>query len=284
MDFISDTQQPMWIEKIRLPENRNTLATSMIFHNILQAKPSTLYMLGDVVALGFSNGKWRKVDAFLDSCKMDGTKVYGLLGNHDVMGRRKKGERNFQKRFPIHVRTGYVTATDSVAVILLNSNFTKLKETDRRTQLNWYQNTLDSLDLDHSIKAIIVTCHHAPYTNSTVVAPSVDVQQYFVLPFIKSRKAKLFITGHSHALEHFNVNGKDFLVIGGGGGLHQPLKPKTNGPHDLAADYKPMFHYISIKRLFNVLTVTSVFVKTDFSGLKAGYGFNIDVSSDTTIK
>lgn len=284
MDFISDTQQPMFMEKSLLPGNHNTLATAMLFHNILEAKPTTLFMLGDVVALGFSNGKWRKVDAFLDSCNINGTKVYGLLGNHDVMGLAKKGERNFQKRFPVHISTGYVTVTDSVAIILLNSNFTKLTEANRNYQLNWYQKALDSLDRDRAIKTIIVTCHHAPYTNSTVVKPSTSVQHGFVLPYLKSSKAKLFITGHCHAFEHFNVNGKDFLVIGGGGGLHQPLNPKTDGPHDLASSYKPMFHYLSIKRGFNTLIVTSIFIKPDFSRLVSGYSFDIDISTKITSK
>lgn len=284
MDFISDTQQPMLMEKILLPGNHNTLATSMIFHNILETRPATLYMLGDVVALGFSNGKWRKVDAFLDSCKTNGTQVYGLLGNHDVMGQAKKGERNFQKRFPMHIPTGYVTVTDSVAVILLNSNFTKITAINRSNQLKWYRKLLDSLDRDSAIKTIIVTCHHAPYTNSTVVKPSTIVQQDFVLPYLKSSKAKLFITGHSHAFEHFNVSGKNFLVIGGGGGLHQPLSPKPNGPYDLASSYKPMFHYLSIKRGFNKLIVTSIYVTPDFSKLVSGYNFLIDISTNSSSK
>jgi hypothetical protein len=41
--------------------------------------------------------------------------------------------------------------------------------------------------------------------------------------YIKSKKAKLFLSGHAHAFEHFEIDGKNFVVIGGGGGLQQPL-------------------------------------------------------------
>ena len=124
--FVSDTQQPMMIEKLILKSNRNKTATAGIFSAILNETPKTLYMLGDVVALGYANNKWKKVDEFLDNCRLKGTEVCGVLGNHEVMGRRIKGEQNFQKRFPSHIRTGYLSISDSVAVVLLNSNFNSL--------------------------------------------------------------------------------------------------------------------------------------------------------------
>ena len=33
----------------------------------------------------------------------------------------------------------------------------------------------------------------------------------------------MFVSGHAHAFEHFNISEKNFVVIGGGGGLQQPL-------------------------------------------------------------
>ena len=69
MVFISDTQQPLLIETILLKPNNNRSATADIFSEILQRKPQSLYMLGDVVGLGYSSKKWRKVDRFLDSCR-----------------------------------------------------------------------------------------------------------------------------------------------------------------------------------------------------------------------
>ena len=277
--FVSDTQQPMWVEKIVLKANHNLRATEDIFANILKERPQNLYMLGDVVSLGFADRKWKKVDRFLDSCQKAGTTVCGLLGNHDVMGRRKKGEKNFQKRFPMNVRTGYVSVTDSVAVIMLNSNFNTLTPEENDTQQTWYKSTLASLDSSDEIKAVIVCCHHAPFTNSKIVGCSKKVQEHFVTDYIQSKKGKLFITGHAHAFEHFKIQGKDFVVIGGGGGLHQPLSNTPTNLPDLAVDYKPNFHYLAVKRIADNLSITSHELKKDFSGFMAGLNFSTNASN-----
>ena len=108
IDFISDTQQPMTVEKIRLRANHNIKATSLLLADILQQKPRAVYILGDVVAVGSRDHKWVAMDRFLGDCKKNDIPTYGLLGNHDVMWRRRKGEANFQRRFPDHVNTGYV--------------------------------------------------------------------------------------------------------------------------------------------------------------------------------
>ena len=284
IDFISDTQQPMMVEKIILKPTHNIKATSLLFSQILKTNPQSLYMLGDVVSLGYSNHKWKKVDRFLDSCRKENTMVCGLLGNHDVMGRRKKGERNFNKRFPENVKTGYVSVTDSVAIVLLNSNFNTLSSTDKNKQADWYQSTLNALDTNEAIKAVIVTCHHAPYTNSKIVGSSKPVQQNFVPAYISSKKARLFITGHAHDFEHFKIMGKDFLVIGGGGGLHQPLDNSDKRIPDMALEYKPLFHYLSVHRVADELQVTSHFLKNDFATFDAGHSFKTSQASYATTK
>ncbi len=64
--------------------------------------------------------------------------MYGLLGNHDVMMRDSRGERNFNKRFPDHKRTGYLEIIDSMAIVLLNTNFSKLSVNEIDQQQKWY--------------------------------------------------------------------------------------------------------------------------------------------------
>jgi hypothetical protein len=277
IDFISDTQQPMTVERLRLRSNHNINATSLLLANILQQKPRALYMLGDIVALGSRNNKWTAMDRFLENCKKNDIDVHALLGNHDVMWSRKKGEMNFQKRFPDHVDTGYLSIIDSIAVIMLNSNFKKLSAVEIDKQQNWYTTTLARLNNDSAVKTIIVSCHHAPYSNSLIVGSSIPVQHYFLPAFIKTPKCSLFITGHSHAFEHFERAGKNFLVIGGGGGLHQPLDTSAKRVPDIAAGYKPMFHYLSIQRTGDKLLLTSHFLRPDFSAVEKGYSFEINL-------
>ena len=281
--FVSDTQKPMMVEKLVLKPNHNSRATSLEFNEILQAKPGYLYMLGDVVALGASNRQWKKVDKFLDVFRKQGSTACAVLGNHEVMFNRAKGEANFNKRFPMNVNTGYVSVADSVAVVLLNSNFNALSNEEKEKQQTWYDATLESLDLTDSIKAIIVACHHSPYSNSKIVKCSQNVQNSFVPGYIQSKKARLFISGHAHAFEHFHMQGKDFLVIGGGGGIHQPLNSSSTAIPDEAADYKPMFHYLSVKRLDNKLSVTSHFLKPDFAGFDIGKQFTTNEHSDVVV-
>ena len=139
---------------------------------------------------------------------------------------------------------------------------------------------MENLDKTDSVKAVIVCCHHAPYSNSKIVKCSSKVQEQFVPAYIQSKKAQLFITGHAHAFEHFKIKGKDFLVIGGGGGLHQPLNTAAGSLPDLAADYKPMFHYLSVKRSAEHLIITSHFLKNDFSSFDTGISFNTPAKED----
>jgi hypothetical protein len=270
MAFASDTQAPMWIETLWLKANKNRTATRMVFSGVLEQKPRALFLLGDVVNLGYSNKQWKPMDKYLHNLRDSNIAVHAILGNHEVMGQSAKGQRKFQKRFPDHVQTGYVQVVDSVAIVLLNSNFTKLTKEQDEEQVTWYKKTIEQLDLDSSIRFIITACHHSPFTNSKIVKPCTAVQEKFVPPFLASKKSRLFLSGHCHGFEHYQVLGKDFMVIGGGGGLHQPLKPCTDEQPDLAKDYKPLFHYLTVKRINDKLEVTSFRLNDSFNGFDEG--------------
>lgn len=273
--FLSDTQAPMWVERLVLRTHQNTRATTTIFAEILRRRPSVLYWLGDIVSLGFRDNKWPMIDRFLDDCRLNGTAVYAIMGNHDVMGRPRKGARNFQQRFPEHSPTGYVQQTGDLAVVMLNSNFQILSAANLVKQQTWYEQTLHDLDQNPGVAVVIVTCHHAPYSNSKLVGSSKLVQQRFVPGYVKSKKTQLFITGHSHAFERYRFEGKEFLVIGGGGGLRQPLDTSPSRLPDLAGTYKPLFHYLAVRREGNGLALTSYCLKGNFSGFDVGYEFAI---------
>jgi UDP-2,3-diacylglucosamine pyrophosphatase LpxH len=274
--FASDTQEPMWVEKIFLKADHNLEATQMIFKEISDRHPSAFFILGDVVSSGKKAKAWKNIDKYIGKAAQDSIPVYATLGNHDVMFNAKKGMVNFKSRFPSYEPTGYTVIVDSVAVVLLNSNFGAMTAVDISKQNIWYQNKLTELDKDAAIKLIIVGCHHSPYTNSKVVKPSVQVQQNFVTPFIKSAKGALFISGHSHNYEQFKVQDKHFVVIGGGGGLHQFVKPNNDVMNDVAEDYKPVFHYLEVRRKNDQLEVTSRQLNTDLSGFTNGRTFQVN--------
>jgi Icc-related predicted phosphoesterase len=272
--FTSDTQAPLLAEHVIRKLHHNTKATALIFQDIIDTHPSSLFILGDVVSLGYQNSKWQKMDAYLRACKQHHIPVYALLGNHELMLNARKGAAQFQSRFPMHDPAGYVEIVDSVAVVLLNSNFSKMPDSLIKKQDDWYTHTMQHLDQDEAVKYVIVGCHHSPYTNSKVVAPSVQVRQKFVPAFVNSKKGILFLSGHSHNFEHFNQQGKDFLVIGGGGGPHQPLSRREITP-DISANYKPMFHYLEVERYHDSVKVISRQLKKDFSGFTDGLIFYV---------
>lgn len=273
--FVSDTQGPIWLEKLWLKPNNNRLATQKIFQEIGTRKPTAVYILGDVVSKGFSSRQWRPIDGYLQELRSNGTTVSAVLGNHDILWFSKKGIDNFEQRFPEHVRTGYVQVKDSVAIVLLNSNFNILSDDEMKYEEEWYRSTLEKLDADSSIQFIITGCHHSPYSNSKGKGYASEVQNKFAKWFLKSPKSKLFVSGHTHSFEHFQVQGKDFMVIGGGGGLHQELK-KTGCINDLQKEYKPMFHYLSVTRSANNLFVKSIELAPDFQKFDEGLTMTIN--------
>jgi len=275
IEFASDTQSPLLLERAIRKLDHNEKATEAIFKDIVATHPSGLFLLGDVVPLGYKNSKWKKIDGYLKLCAGSNIPVYATLGNHELMLNAAKGKRNFQSRFAMYKATGYSETIDSVAVILLNSNFSKMINKEITAQDDWYNNTLKEMENNPAIKFIVVGCHHAPFTNSKVVSPSIQVQQKFVPPFIRSKKCVLFLSGHSHNFEQFNMKGKCFLVIGGGGGPHQPLNTKKQLMTDLAAGYKPMFHYLEITRNNDSLQVVSRQINADFSGFNNGVKLNL---------
>lgn len=273
--FASDTQAPIWIESLWLHPNHNRAATKKIFKNITEKQPTAVFLLGDVVSVGCSNKQWKRMDVFLKRLREKEVAVSATLGNHDLMFKAKKGQRKFVERFPNYVNTGFVDVRDSVAVILLNSNYKFLTPDQDSMQLNWYRSTLNKLDDDSAIQFVITGCHHSPFTNTKFAGISNEVRQKFVGLFLKSKKSRLFLSGHTHAYEHFKVEGKDFLVIGGGGGLHEELK-NNKRLTDIDSTYKPMYHYLTVNRHADKLEVKSVRLKADFSGFEEGARFSID--------
>ena len=222
--FLSDTQSPLWFETLRLPDDDNETATRQILNTVAaDSSCVAVFHLGDLTALGSFDSYWKDFDEKTEALRNAGIPVYPAFGNHEYMPFARSGKANMIRRFPFVERSWYEQRVGPVAVILLNSNFSCLSETERQDQRRWYTQTLNELDTDSTVSIVLVGCHHPPYTNSTIVNPSEEVQRYFVPPFMQSTKSKLFLSGHAHTYERFHIEGKDFMVIGGAGGLLHPL-------------------------------------------------------------
>ncbi len=285
--FVSDTQAPLWIEEPWRLSDENERATRTILHAI--ARDSTcvaLFHLGDITGMGSVGDLWDIFDENSRLLRRAKIPLLPAFGNHEYMPFPESGKRNFLLRFPFVTESWYETRVGSVAVIILNSNFSHLSEIESKDQQRWYRQTLDNLDRDSVISIVLVGCHHSPFTNSTVVDPAEEVRQTFVLPFMKSRKARLFLSGHSHALEHFRIHGEDFLVLGGGGGLLHPLLlgNEQRWPDQFTHEgRKTFFHYVRLTPGTDKLGVEILGLSSRRDSLERMYGFDIPCTTPDTL-
>lgn len=247
--FLSDTQSPFWLEKIRLESNDNEQARSTIFDRIQNIGPQSVFHLGDLVTFGFREGDWQEIDNFTDRLIEQNIPFYPILGNHELMIFSGSGRKKFEARYRSGFTSGYIVKEDNIAIIMLNSNFDDMTESQIDQQQVWYLKTLQECDKDQEIDAVIVASHHPPYTNSKIVDPNEDVQNYFVPGYFKSKKTKIFLSGHAHTFEHFKVLDKHFMVIGGAGGLQHPLlsgeEIRYHDQYTSSEELRP-FHFLEI--------------------------------------
>ena len=277
--FMSDTQSPMKVETLWLKYTDNDIATDRIYSAVaLESNAAAVFHLGDIAAIGSSNGQWDAVEKQLAKLRQAKLPFYPIPGNHDYMFSTGRGMENFRRIFPEVKRMWYEVRVESVSIILLNSNFSDLSDEELSQQRVWYEEQLARLDKDPSVSTIIVATHHPPYTNSKIVRASTGVQKEFVPLFNKYGKCRLFISGHSHAFEHFRQQGKDFLVIGGGGGLLHPLR---TGDKQKWQDLFPektdrrFFHYITCEIQKTGILVSVRRLNTEHSGFETPYAFQV---------
>ncbi len=269
----------MKVETLWLKYTDNDIATDKLFSAVaLEKNAAAVFHLGDITAIGSDIGQWRDFEKQLAKLRQARLPFYPIPGNHEYMLTAKKGMENFHKIFPEVKQTWYEVRIASISIILLNSNFSELNDKELSQQRQWLEEQLTRLDKDSSVSTIIVATHHSPYTNSKVVQTSSEVQKEFVPLFIKHRKCRLFISGHSHAFEHFRQQGKDFLVIGGGGGLLHTLRTGYDQKwKDLFPEKtgRRFFHYITCEIQAEGIMVSVRRLKPDNSGFETAYIFLI---------
>jgi hypothetical protein len=225
--IVGDPQRTGFWERMAFRE-QNDSARAVIFRKIASEQPAAVFVLGDLVASGNDTSEWNYFMNLVSPLRQEQIPIYPLPGNHEYFGNNETALQNYFSYFPsLQQKLWYDVQWKSVAFILLNSNFDDMSEDQKQAQMSWYERTMDAYQQDDSIMHIIVLCHHSPYTNSTIVSESNEVQKYFIPKYLGTRKACLFISGHSHAYEMFSENGKRFIVTGGGGGPRQRLRMDT---------------------------------------------------------
>ena len=276
--FVSDTQAPLEAEKIYMKMNRNTEATDLIFKEILNKKHASVFHMGDLVALGYNPHSWKAIDGFVDRLKEEKIPFYPILGNHEFIMFPLVGLEQFESRFPEHSFTGSLHIINGLAVILLNSNFLHMTKGAIQQQQSWYEKTISICEGDSAIKAVIVGCHHPPYTDSKNISFNKRVRQSLVPPFLQNKKTILFLSGHSHTFEHFVNGGKKFLNIGGGGGpQHKTVDKDEDLPNEVTRLKHKIENFFYIKTILSKdhLKLSVQELNMDFSGFHTAYHMDL---------
>jgi len=216
---IGDQQRTSWVE---FWKESNTEHARVVM-NAMAKKPDALLLLGDHVFWSSSKGDWEFFDEIMQPVHQAGIPVFPLFGNHEYLGNTEVGMQNIQSRFTAARTTWYRWDADSVAYLMLNSNWYDIGQDSTMLQYAWFAEQLRKCDDDVTIRAIVVSSHHPPFTNSSVVHDDQRTRDEFVPLFMNAAKARLWLSGHCHALEMFERDGKRFIVSGGGGGPRQRL-------------------------------------------------------------
>ncbi len=232
--LIGDTQRTSWLESNILFRESNDSVQFVLFNRItlLKEKPSFILHLGDMVFDASSDEDWIYFDNSTQVIRDNNIPIVPVLGNHEYFGDTEQSTLNISSRFPEMKDSSWRSFKfKKVGFILLNSN-TELSERMNERQNRWYKQELASFDLDNEVNQIIVVTHQPPFTNGTGIGFGDDefVKENFVNSFNKSKKAQLFISGHCHNYEHLLIDGKHFIVSGGGGGPRRSI--------DLEGEYK----------------------------------------------
>jgi len=189
---------------------------ALVIRALAGEDPAFILNTGDLVSHGADPEDWRVFHS--DNRPIFDKKIpyYAGLGNHEYYGDNDRALANYFALFPhLEGRKWYEIRFAPVLLIVLDSNFDELERWEVEAQGKWFVKQLEAAERDASIRHVLLTCHHAPYTNSLIHGDSLPVQEYFVSR--KTPKVRAFITGHVHSYERFVRDGVQFVVSGGGG-------------------------------------------------------------------
>jgi 3',5'-cyclic AMP phosphodiesterase CpdA len=254
--IIGDTQATSLWEFWR---ERNDKERKLIIDEITKREPAFVIHLGDLTTRGTSKKHWQQFDDLHKAFRQNKIPYSPILGNHDLYGQNEKALRYYFRRFPhLLERRWYSFTWKNIAFILVDSSFSDLTEEGNEQQKKWYIGELERFEKDEKIDYVIVCCHEPPFTNSRIVRPNKKVRVSFADPFIKFRKASVFFSCHSHSYERFQIEGKYFVVSGGGGGpRHKVINDsgKTRYPDLFPGVELRFFHFCEMELSENTATL-----------------------------
>jgi len=220
----------------------------LVIEQIARERPDLVIHSGDLVTRGSSEGAWTLWDEAHRPILDAKIPFFPALGNHEYTGENKEALGYFNQRFPaLGGCRWYSVQSGPLFFVILDSNFDDLGHRAVKRQDEWYRKTLRDAEGDREVRAVIVVCHHPPYSNSAIHGASEEVQRRFAEPAASCSKFRFFVAGHVHNYERFLIEGRPFVVSGGGGAPRTPVltsKFRTD-PIYQGPEFRP-FHYLLV--------------------------------------
>ena len=252
---LGDTQQTSWVERFILQREYNQNETRQLLRFLAEEKVGMLVLLGDLVFEGASSSEWQEFDEIMRPLQGRSIPVLTVVGNHDYgfLGSADLSLQQVAWRFPqIARKTWFARVYGNLGLVFLDSNQSQLSASQWEEQRAWFSEKLGQFDQSHEVTAVLVFCHHPPFTNNTRTPDETHIQQAFVPAFLASSKTVALLSGHAHGYERFRKEGKLFLVSGGGGGPRVRYRAQDQKQHmdlyDQNGVHPRPFHYLSISQ------------------------------------
>lgn len=232
MAVIGDTQRTSWMESIFMFREENDRERELLLSHLLRTKFGLLVHLGDMVFDGASASEWKEFDRWFAPVFARGIPVIPAVGNHEYWGNNQKALANLTARFPwLASSRWHARIYESLGLIMIDSNISEYTEADWTRQVAWFDSTLREMEANPNVNAVLVFSHHPPFTNSTTIDDASYLAKSFLPNFFASEKTIAFISGHVHGYERFALNGRTFIVSGGGGGPRLPVHERSKARH-----------------------------------------------------
>jgi hypothetical protein len=152
------------------------------------------------------------------------------VGNHDIVTRAGDSYRQF---FGLK-QTYYAFQQGAMAYIAIDTNDFNAK------QQQWLEAQLKA----YAAKPWVVVFAHHPVLSSGDHGNNVALQKT-LLPLLQKYGVALYLAGHDHNYERFNVKQAPLLVVSGGGGAYiRPLKAKHEASSAVA---QSLYHYLAFE-------------------------------------
>lgn len=206
LGWIADTMYPFINETTQQLAEQNA---DLIIHG------------GDITYDPGPMDSWNNFMAFFQPM-MRSAAVHFAVGNHEFESQNEvvvQYDRLFSRQGDLEGSQRYYAFTyGGVRFIVLDSEQSGDIRNEESPQIQWLDQELAATNSDPNIREIIVAYHRPTYTLSKHGVSNLSQRENLHSRFIE-HGVRLVLNGHAHCFEHFEVEGVNYIVDGGGGAL-----------------------------------------------------------------